>query len=342
MSVKYKCMNFEQRISAFISLGDMAKNLSANNEANADFCKIITRATAKNAWFTQENCNQAINTIADFLQEQTLSPLHKVSFPDKCSRIAILFSGESPLDGFIDALCVLLSGNSLVARLAPNDVYLPTFFFEKLIAIEPAFKAQIEISDGILPQFDAIIANKLNPSLTQYIKKYPHLIHKQTCSVAILNGKETENELQKLGHDIFHNFGRNNKTVAKLFLPETFDETNILQATEQFNAVTMHNKYMNNYEYNKSIYLVTRQKHLDNGFLLLKEDVGFKSPIAVVFYEKYSDIAHVGSKLEANKEIVLHIVSNLPNFHKQSIPFGDTYKIQENEYMETLSFLQTV
>ncbi len=335
-------MNFEQRISAFISLGDIARNISTNNEADADFCKTITRAVAKNAWFTQENCNQAVSSLAHFLQKETLSPLQKVSFSNKCSRIAVLFSGESPLDGFIDGLCVLLSRNILVARLAPNDVYLPTFFFEKLIAIEPAFKSQIEISDGILPQFDAIITNEPNPSLTKYIKKYPNLIHKETCSVALINGMETEDELQKLGRDIFYNFGRSNKTIAKLFLPQTFDETNILKAVEQFNAVAMHNKYMNNYEYNKSIYLVTQQKHLDNGFLLLKEDVDFKSPIAVVFYEKYSDIAHVRGKLEANKEIVLHIVSNERNFHKLSIPFGETHKIQENEYLETLSFIQTV
>ncbi len=342
MSVNTTHMNFEQRISAFISLGDIARKLSTNNETDADFCKTITRAEAKNAWFTRENCNLSIISLADFLQEQNLSPLQKVSFPSSCSRIAVLFSGKSPLDGFIDALCVLLSGNILVARLAPNDVYLPTFFFEKLIAIEPAFKAQIEISDGILPQFDAIITNEQNSSLSKYIEKYPHLIHKETCSVAILNGMETEDELQKLGRDIFYNFGRSNKTIAKLFLPQTFDETNILKAVEQFNAVAMHNKYMNNYEYNKSIYLVTQQKHLDNGFLLLKEDVGFKSPIAVVFYEKYSDIAHVISKLEANREIVLHIVSNEYNFNKKSIPFGETYKIQENEYVETLSFIQTV
>lgn len=335
-------MNFEQRISAFISLGDFARKISSNNEVDADFCKTITRAEAKNAWFTKEYMNHEIQALAEFLQEPNLSPLQKLTFPKKNIRIVVLFSGDSALDGFLDALCVLLSGNILVARLTSNNVYLPTFFFEKLIAIEPEFKAQIEINDGILPQFDAIITKTPNPSLFEYIKRFPHLIHKETCSVAVLNGQETEDDLAKLGADVFFNFGRSNKAVTKLFIPDTFDETKILKAVEQFNVVAMHNKYMNNYEYNKSIYLVTQQNHLDNGFLLLKEDAGFKSPIAIVYYEKYSEISRVRNKLEQQKEIILHIGSNEQDFDNDAIPLGETYKVQKNEYLKTLSFIQTL
>ena len=335
-------MNSEQRISAFISLGDFLRKLSSNNEVDADFCKTLHCAVAKNAWFTQENTNFEIEALADFLQERNLAPLQDLHFPSKNIRIAVLFSDASPLNEFIDALCVLLSGSILVARLAPNNAYIPTFFLEKLIAIEPAFKAQIEINNGILPNFDAIIIKTTNPSLLQYIKKYPHLIHKEKCSVAVLYGEETTDDLRKLGYDLFFNFGRCNKTVTKLFVPQTFDETKILKAVEQFNILPMHNKYMNNYEYNKSIYLVTQQKHLDNGFLMLKEDMSFKSPNAVVFYEKYSEISDVRNKLDENKETILHVASNKQDFTNKVIPLGETYKIQKNEYFKTISFIQTL
>ena len=52
--------------------------------------------------------------------------------------------------------------------------------------------------------------------------------------------------------------------------------------------VINNHKYINNYDYNKAVYLMSSIKLLDNEFLLLKEDSGFSSPIAVVFYESYN------------------------------------------------------
>ena len=33
-----------------------------------------------------------------------------------------------------------------------------------------------------------------------------------------------------------------------------------------------HNKYVNNYDYNKAVYLMSEEKFYDNGFFILKEE----------------------------------------------------------------------
>jgi hypothetical protein len=43
------------------------------------------------------------------------------------------------------------------------------------------------------------------------------------------------------------------------------------------------NKYINNYDYNKAVYLMSNLDLLDNEFMLLKQDDGYASPISVVF-----------------------------------------------------------
>ena len=49
-------------------------------------------------------------------------------------------------------------------------------------------------------------------------------------------------------------------------------------------------KYANNYDYNKAVYLMSEFDLLENGFLMIKEDESYASPIATIFYEYYSDI----------------------------------------------------
>jgi hypothetical protein len=42
-----------------------------------------------------------------------------------------------------------------------------------------------------------------------------------------------------------------------------------------------HHKYFNNYEYNKSVYLINQEPHFDNGFLIARETESLVSPISV-------------------------------------------------------------
>lgn len=79
---------------------------------------------------------------------------------------------------------------------------------------------------------------------------------------------------------------------------------------------------------------------LDNGFLTIKEDTSYTSPISSVFYEYYDDLEVLEHRLEADREKIQCVVSNalLPG----SLPFGTTQIPELWDYadnVDTMKFL---
>src|SRR5690606_9256409 len=116
---------------------------------------------------------------------------------------------------------------------------------------------------------------------------YPHIIRKNRTSVAILTGKENKEELNALGRDIFTYYGLGCRNVSKVFVPKEYEFTPFFEAIQSYETVMDNHKYVNNYDYNKSIYLVNKNGHQDNGFLLVTRSAQLVSPISVLFYEEY-------------------------------------------------------
>jgi hypothetical protein len=102
-------------------------------------------------------------------------------------------------------------------------------------------------------------------------------------------------------------------------------------------------KYANNYDYNKAVYLMSLFQILDNGFMTIKEDTSYASPISSVFYEYYDSIEDVKSKLEADKELIQCVVSN--GVIEHSFPFGQAQHPKLWDYadnIDTLLFLNNL
>ena len=102
-------------------------------------------------------------------------------------------------------------------------------------------------------------------------------------------------------------------------------------------------KYANNYDYNKAVYLMSLYDLLDNGFLMLKEDQSYSSPIATVFYEFYSDTQELKEKLTKDADMIQCVVSN--GVLDTEIKFGQTQNPQLWDYADginTLGFLAKI
>lgn len=97
---------------------------------------------------------------------------------------------------------------------------------------------------------------------------------------------------------------------------------------------------MNNYDYNKAVYLMNSQPLLDNEFLLLKEDTGFSSPIAVLFFERYKSIGGLVDHLKSEQENIQCVVSKAGI--EKTEPFGSAQHPKLWDYaddVDTLEFL---
>ena len=101
--------------------------------------------------------------------------------------------------------------------------------------------------------------------------------------MGLLTGIEDDSEFLKLGHDISDYYGLGCRNVSTLLVPEgpngePYDFVPLLRALEpQASEYLNNHKYRNNYDYNKSIYLINAVPHLDNGYLLLTENDGLVS-----------------------------------------------------------------
>jgi len=301
-------MNLQKRVEAFKKLGVQLRNLT---ESELD--EWYFRATAHNNWFTRENVVNAVQAIGGMLEAEKLEQwVKQYNLPsDSTKKIAVIMAGNIPLVGFHDFLSVLISGHSVVAKISSQDPYLLKEVVSLLLAIEPEFEDRIELTQETISGFDAVIATGSNNSaryFEQYFGKYPNIIRKNRTSVAVLTGEESEQEIQDLGKDIFQYYGLGCRNVSKLLVPEGFDFSPFIEALEDFKWVADHHKWVNNYDYNKSIYLVNEEPHLDSGFFLMKEDEALVSPISVLFYEFYENEEDLQAKLKQKEQQIQCVV----------------------------------
>jgi hypothetical protein len=143
-----------------------------------------------------------------------------------------------------------------------------------------------------------------------------------------------------LGEDIFRYFGLGCRNVSKIYVPKNYDFTLFFESIFGFGDIIHEQKYANNYDYNKTIYLMSNFKLLDNEFLILKEETSFSSPIATLFYEYYDNLNILSEQLKSKEDQIQCIVSD--NLIENSISFGHTQKPQLWDYadgIDTMIFL---
>jgi hypothetical protein len=355
-------LNVQQRINALAKLGrfmaqhsqeDSSEDLKKLNKYFLEgYYSALQDAQLFNHWFSAENLKYAAQEWASALSQENLEAWVKrypndYFKPASPKTVAIIMAGNIPLVGFHDFLSVLLSGNKVLAKPSSDDEKLMPYLAQVLVAIEKDFAPYIQFADGQLKNFDAIIATGSDNSaryFDHYFGKYPHIIRKNRSSVAVLSGQESAAELEKLGDDIFTYFGLGCRNVSKVYLPKDYNINQLFEAFYKFKYVTDNNKYGNNYDYNRAIYLMEKHDFLDNGFFIIKEEERLHAPVAVLHTGKYEDLDALETSLQSQAEKIQCIASN----HALNLPtvkLGQTQKPALWDYadnVDTLKFLRTL
>ena len=349
-------MDLQQRINAFVKLGDFLSQFSINGFQKKEiitnndmfyegFQYQLKLSEINNGWFTQENILFAVKNWSKALNINNINQwLEKYHFKEiKPKNVAIIMAGNIPLVGFHDFISVLISGHNVIVKQSSNDKQLLPYLAKYLISVEPEFKNRITFTEDKLEKFDAVIATGSNNTaryFEYYFKDKPSIIRKNRNSVAILTGNESDEDLKALSEDIFRYYGLGCRNVSKIFVPIDYNFDSFFNAMYDWNPIINQTKYANNYDYNKAVYLMSDFKILDNGFLMTKEDEGYASPISVVFYEYYDSLDQLKIKLNQDKDLIQCIVSK--NSSENQIPFGKTQKPELWDYadnVDTIGFL---
>jgi len=332
--------NISRLTATFSALGKQLLNPDEGLTA------IINDEPHYNAWFTPANVTKAVIAIGDMLNPADLQTwLSKYEPKNSGKKVGVILAGNIPLVGFHDVLCVLASGNHALIKASSQDNRLIKYVLQKLVEIDGSFTDKFSFIER-LENFDAVIAtgsNNTSRYFEYYFGKVPNIIRKNRNSIAVLTGNETAEQLHELGHDIFDYYGLGCRNVSKILVPDGYNFNFFFESIEDYNPIIHHHKYNNNYDYNKSIYLVNRDEHLDNGFLLVKKDDRLTSPLAVLFYSNYADLEQAEQLINSESEKIQCVVSAAPlNVINQVVNFGQSQQPKLWDYadgIDTIDFL---
>jgi len=343
-------MDIRNRIQTFIEAGKMLSEYQGGDDESHPLNMPARKAVYANPWFTAAGIRYALNALGEAMSpanmERWLLPyMHALEKPGRAGKsVGVVTAGNIPLAGFHDFMCVLLSGNEFCGRLSGQDNVLLPAIASFMISARPEWKERIRFTDEPLRDVDAIIATGSDNTyryFEYYFSRFPHILRKNRNGVAILGGLESEDELFGLASDVMLYFGLGCRSVARLYVPDDYDLPKLLPFFEPWEWVIRHNKYFNNYEYQKSIRIVNKQAFFDFGNLMLVEEPGLASPVSVLRYERYSSLPALELMLEVQKEQLQCVVSGLPLALPHVLP-GNAQKPELWDYADgsdTLAFL---
>lgn len=340
-------MEFNERLHGLVQWGHALSALleeydSDEASENSPLSPALSAAYQANKWFTPANSLRSLRAIAIWLDKQALTKwtdaypgLHK---PVPVRSVGIVMAGNLPAVGFHDLLSVLVCGHEARVRFSSDDQVLIPFLLDILFSVEPRFRDRVKVVSKIT-DIDAVIATGSNNTaryFEYYFSAVPHVIRRNRHGVAVLKGDEKEEELRALGDDVFSYFGLGCRNVSMLYVPQGYDFGQFFEAMEAFGEVIQHNKYMNNYDYHRAVYLLNSQPFLTNNFLIVREDESIHTPVSVLHYTHYVSEEALKALLARHEGEIQCIVGH------GYLPFGTAQQPGLGDYadgVDTIRFL---
>jgi len=325
-------------IEAFDYLGEQLRN-HLNFKATRALNEAVEAALIQNTWFTTPNINSAFRNWGEVLHLDNIIDWLSAYPNAKWSNqtVGLVLAGNLPLVGFHDVVCVLLSGHRAVIKLSSKDKVLIPACINILQSKFSEIKERVQFVSDQLGSVDKVIATGSNNSsryFSYYFKDIPHIIRKNRNSLAVLTGDETDDQLAGLADDICLYFGLGCRSVSKIWVPKDYNFEILFAAMYKHKDIIHHNGYANNYDYNKAIFLMNKEPLLDNGFLILKEDVRISSPIACLYYNYYDNQTEVEQAIAVNREDIQCVVSLIND--NSNVFFGEAQFPQLHDYADNI------
>ena len=256
--------------------------------------------------------------------------------PVNRTLVGIVMAGNIPLVGLHDFLAVFLSGHHALIKLSSDDAQLLPVVLKVLVRQDPLFEADFTVVERLEDLAAVIATGSDNTSryFEHYFGRYPNIIRKNRTSVAVLDGSESDDELKALGEDIFRYFGLGCRNVSHVLLPAGFDVQRIFANIVDYSDVINNNKYGNNYDYYRAIFLLNQDDFLENGFLLTRESDFLHTPVAQLHYSFYPSKEALEARLAEWNDKLQCIVGHV------YLPFGSAQTPELWDYADGVNTLQ--
>ncbi len=239
---------------------------------------VVARAAEANGWFTERDIRRAAKAIAcGMLNEQALAGW-RVPTPAQ-GAVGVVMAGNIPLVGLHDMLCVLASGRECLYKPSAKDTALMDFAAGVLAETLPVRRWEGET-------VDAVIATGSDNARRLFEGRFaglPMLLRGNRGSVAVLDGRENEDQLFALADDILAYSGLGCRNVSKLFLPEGYDIGRLAAVLNAYGAPS--EKYRNNFLQRRAVLRMQGAEFTEGDFFLLCEGAEFPEYISEIVYD---------------------------------------------------------
>ena len=338
-------MTLQERINALDALGKYLKKNPAILDA------AMEKAHQENGWFTIDNQKNAVNEIVKaFLNKSKLKKwLSIYNLPQQTHPkvVGLVLAGNIPLVGFHDVACIFLTGNKSLIKLSEKDALLLPAILHILNTIDDRTTEYFSVLKGYMRNIDAVIATGSNNSARYFETDFaaiPHIIRKNRNAVAILTGDETKKDFKALAHDLFEYFGLGCRNVSKIYVPRGYNFEPLLRVLHTWkHTLMLHDKYINNFDYNFALLIMNKVKYQSSGTILLRESDEIASPIATAYFSYYDDYEALKNELRSKKDQIQLVVTNKTDIDfLPAFPFGNAQSPQLNDYadgVDTIDFL---
>ncbi|HNY62981.1 MAG TPA: acyl-CoA reductase [Bacteroidales bacterium] len=366
-------MNLKKRLQLFETLRDEIReflvsypNVDENNLFYFRLSNAIKQQSIENKWFIPIFILRSLEAIVEMLDHSGMDQLLS-AYPDlnneysgKDEKVLVISAGNIPLAAFHDFFSVLVSGNRYVGKLSSEDHLLLPVLASRIIELDPYFKDRItfvesingyKTGDGKLA-LNKVIATGSNNSaryFNYYFGAYPLLLRKNRNSVAIIDGEESLDDLLALSKDVFTYFGLGCRSVSKIYIPVGYPISCLIEGLlPGIDPISDHHSYLNNLEYQKTVYLMNRSPFYDAGPFILVENSSFSSPISVLHFEFYEDVDQLLTHLFDNKDQIQAVSTNNVSMRERingfqsrwAVPFGKTQVPDILSYPDGVDIIQ--
>lgn len=241
---------------------------------------LLHAAQEKNEWFVPGLTRYAIDQMLPWFAPEKASLFQQPA--EKSLRVGIIMAGNLPLVGLHDLLTALLAGHHAAVKPSAKDTVLLQAVVEKLPA---NLQARISLTNEIAAGgIDCLLATG-SDNTARYIRHsfaaVPKLIRHNRFSAAVLQGDESESELDALAMDIllFHGMGCRN--VSNLLVPADWEPGKLLAAVDRFPQALLAEAWTQVVKWENAIWKMGRRGGLVHRRVVLVENEELKAmPIA--------------------------------------------------------------
>ena len=289
-------------VDIFSALGEQLTRFGGDENSN----RIIEEAIAANGWFTRVDILRAVEAIrVEMLDRAKLeSWLNNYTKSAQPKRVAVIMAGNIPLVGFFDLLCVLAAGHECHLKPSSKDSVLMRYIVEQLRDIDPNIAIYNYSADAAYDMAIATGGDDANAYFREHFTGTRTLLRGSRHSVAVLNGKESAEELRALYNDISAYSGLGCRSVSMLFVPQGY-----IPAFEC--GVAENAKLKRNVQAMRATLTIEGAEFWDAGAFIMRRGEDFAQSLAVVTIREYAYIENVKAWLNSNVEHIQCVVSNL-------------------------------